>query len=72
MATITLLKPIKLTHTQDKGRTMHMPQLAQILKDSEYRLELFSEESIANLEATIIVKNTNGGGEISKIIMPLV
>ncbi|MGX2972510.1 hypothetical protein [Helicobacter sp. T3_23-1059] len=44
---------------------MHTPQLAQILKDSEYRLEIFSEESIANLEANIIVKSTNGGGGIN-------
>lgn len=42
---------------------MHTPQLAQILKDSEYRLELFSQEAIKNLEANIIVKSTNGGGE---------
>ena len=41
---------------------MHTPQLAQILKDSEYRLELFSQEAIKNLEANIIVKNANGGG----------
>ena len=41
---------------------MHTPQLAQILKNSEYKLELFSQEAIKNLEANIIVKNANGGG----------
>ena len=40
---------------------MHTPQLAQILKDSEYRLELFSQEAIKNLEANIVVKTLMGG-----------
>lgn len=50
------------THKQDKGRTMHTPQLAQILKDSEYKLELFDKEAIENLEKRIITKDSNGGG----------
>ncbi|MGX3098487.1 hypothetical protein [Helicobacter sp. 23-1046] len=41
---------------------MHTPQLAQILKDSEYRLEIFSQEAIKNLEANIVVKTLMGGG----------
>ena len=32
-------------------------KITEILKDSEYRLELFSEEAIANLEARIIAKD---------------
>ena len=32
---------------------MHTPKITQILKDSEYKLELFSQESIENLESKI-------------------
>ena len=43
---------------------MHTPKIAQILKDSDYTLTLFSKDSIQNLEAKIITKNANGGGTI--------
>ena len=37
-------------------------KITEILKDSDYRLELFSHESIANLEARIVAKPTSTGG----------
>lgn len=36
-------------------------KIAEILKDSDYKLEIFSEEAIKNLEARIVNKH-NGGG----------
>ena len=37
-------------------------KITEILKDSEYKLELFNKESIENLEKRIITKESNGGG----------
>ncbi|MWV72438.1 hypothetical protein DCO59_08805 [Helicobacter saguini] len=39
--------------------------LQEILKDSHYKLDLFDEDSINNLESRIFIKetkHTNGGG----------
>ena len=41
-------------------------KITEILKDSEYKLELFNKESIENLEKRIITKDSNGGGGLSK------
>lgn len=40
-----------------KGNTM---KIAEILKDSDYKLEIFSEEAIKNLEARITNKHNRG------------
>lgn len=37
-------------------------KIAEILKDSDYKLEIFSEEAIKNLEARITNKHNMGGG----------
>lgn len=36
-------------------------KIAEILKDSDYKLELFSEKTIENLEARITNKHIGGG-----------
>lgn len=42
-------------------------KITEILKDSEYKLELFSKESITRLEARITDKPIMGGGEKKEI-----
>lgn len=42
---------------------MHTPKIIEILKDSDYRLELFTQKSIELLEARITDKPIMGGGQ---------
>lgn len=41
---------------------MHTPKIIEILKESDYRLELFTQKSIELLEARITDKSIMGGG----------
>lgn len=44
---------------------MHTPKIIEVLKDSDYRLEIFTQKSIELLEARITDKPNNGGQKLS-------